>query len=100
MEGLQQTRALYIKKEYRTCCVTDGKATLPHCRVLLYETGIERAEVLGSGSTHENVFTSHDEAEAFMAFGLGGRNYLSQTVKRDDGIHMEYYDGSTKSWKS
>ena len=67
--------------------------------MLLYETGIEHAEVLGSESTRENVFSSRDEAEAFKAFRLGGRNYLSRTVKRDEGIYTEYYDGYTKSWK-
>ena len=88
-----------FSKKVFLCGVTEGKAKLPHCQVLLYETGIEHAEVLGSESTRENVFSSRDEAEAFKAFRLGGRNYLSRTVKRDEGIYTEYYDGYTKSWK-
>lgn len=43
---------------------------------IVYETGIETPEILGSGSQFSSVVTTANKEDAFRAYHTGGRNYL------------------------
>ena len=71
------------------------------CRVL-YETGIEEPEILGSGSTYSNVVYFPDEERAFEEFHHCGRNYLHRITYRKKSPYTttEWWDEDLKCWRS
>ncbi len=71
------------------------------CRVL-YETGIEEPEILGSGSTYSNVAYFPDEERAFEEFHHCGRNYLHRITYRKKSPYTttEWWDEDLKCWRS
>lgn len=63
-----------------------------------YETGIEKPEILGSGSQFYNVFTTNDEIEALKEYNKN-RNYLIRISYQNKRRIVEYYDDETKEFK-
>lgn len=59
------------------CDFDEEEDTDSDCRVL-YETGIEEPEILGSGSTYSNVVYFPDEERAFEEFHHCGRELSAQ----------------------
>lgn len=71
------------------------------CRVL-YETGIEEPEILGSGSTYSNVVCFPNEERAFEECHHCGRNYLHRITYRKQPPYTttEWWDEDLKCWRS
>ena len=83
------------------CDFDEEEDTDSDCRVL-YETGIEEPEILGSGSTYSNVVYFPDEERAFEEFHHGGRNYLHRITYRKKSPYTttEWWDEDLKCWRS
>lgn len=83
------------------CDFDEEEDTDSDCRVL-YETGIEEPEILGSGSTYSNVVYSPDEERAFEEFHHCGRNYLHRITYRKKSPYTttEWWDEDLKCWRS
>ncbi len=83
------------------CDFDEEEDTDSDCRVL-YETGIEEPEILGSGSTYSNVVYFPDEERAFEEFHHCGRNYLHRITYRKKSPYTttEWWDEDLKCWRS
>ena len=80
------------------CDFDEEEDTDSDCRVL-YETGIEEPEILGSGSTYSNVVCFPDEERAFEEFHHCGRNYLHRITYRKKSPYTttEWWDEDSYS---
>ena len=65
----------------------------------VYETGIEKPEILGSGSQYESVVASTDFESILRAFYVGNRNYLIRRRYENGCMVREEYDSSTQSFR-
>lgn len=82
------------------CDFDEEEDTDSDCGVL-YETGIETPEILGSGSSFSSVITTLDENEAFQAYRSGGRNYLLRVTYSIDRPRMiERWDKEQEYWRT
>lgn len=66
--------------------------------MVYYETGIERPEILGSGSQFSSVITTPDEKEARAAFATGSRNYLIRVTITNGKRTIDEWDAELKEW--
>jgi hypothetical protein len=63
-----------------------------------YETGIEIAEILGSGSNYSCVFKTKDIKKVMEESKQCGRNYLIRTMYKDKKIIRQIYDFDKNEW--
>ena len=67
--------------------------------IVHFETGIERPEILGSGSQRSNVVSTTDEDEAMRLFKTGGRNYLIKITDTKTKHIVEEWDDKLQKWR-
>lgn len=67
--------------------------------IVHFETGVERPEILGSGSQRSNVVSTTDEDEAMRLFKTGGRNYLIKITDTKTKHIIEEWDDKSQKWR-
>ena len=65
---------------------------------IIYEIGIEKSEVLGSGSQVSHVERFLDKDAAFGAYRHGRYNYLKRITSYDGIRFTEWWDDEKSVW--
>lgn len=65
---------------------------------VIYEIGIEKPEVLGSGSQVSHVERFLDKDAAFGAYRHGRYNYLKRITSHDGTRLTEYWNDEKSAW--